>query len=105
MVRALTKGWILSDAGDHWTVKLGVRDVEGHLNTAKRKRATALSGRVLGLLAAVLVVLVFAGKLRFCRLSFFWGLCMELRLPGSLLACCRDLGLPLLLLFGPRKCP
>ena len=71
------KEWILSDAGDKWTVKLGTRDLGGHLDTTYRKRNTTLAGRVLGLLAAVLVVMAlpldFAGKLRVLRTKFLPG--------------------------------
>ena len=30
------KGWVLSDAGDRWTVKLDVRDLGGHLDSTFR---------------------------------------------------------------------
>ena len=71
------RDWILSDAGDKWTVKLDVRDLGGHLDTTYRRRAATLAGRVLGLLAAVLVVMAlpldFAGKLRILRTKFLPG--------------------------------
>ena len=71
------KNWVLSDAGDKWTVKLDVRDLERHLDTTYRRRAATLVGRVLGLLAAVLVVMAlpldFAGKLRVLRTKFLPG--------------------------------
>ena len=73
VVRGLMKDWILSDSGNRWSVK----DLGGHLDTAPRRRAVTLSGRVLGLLVAVLVVmalpLTFAGKLRVLRTKFLPG--------------------------------
>ena len=62
------KDWVLYDAMDKWTVRLDVRDLEGHLGSIHRRRATTLVARVLGLLGAILVVMAlpldFAGKLR-----------------------------------------
>ena len=67
-VRSLMKDWVLSDSGDRWSVKLDTRDLGGHLDTTHRRRNFTLAGRVVGLLAAVLVVMAlpldFAGKLR-----------------------------------------
>ena len=69
------KEWILSETGDKWSAKLDVRDLEGHLDTTHKRRATTLIGRVLGLLGALLVVmslpLTFTGKLRVLCLKFF----------------------------------
>ena len=77
VVRGLMKIWILSDAGDKWSVKLDTRDLEGHLDTTYRRRNTTLAGRVLGLLAAALVFMAlpldFAGKLRILRTKFLPG--------------------------------
>ena len=68
---------MLSDAGDKWTVRLDVRDLEGHLDTTDRRRATTLVPRVLGLLGGILVVVAlpldFAGKLRALRTKFLPG--------------------------------
>ena len=76
-VRGLMKDWVLSDAGDKWTVKLDTRDMGGHLDTTRRRRNSTLAGRVVGLLAAVLVVMAlpldFAGKLRVLRTKFLPG--------------------------------
>ena len=41
------KDSILSDAGDKWTVKLDTRDMEGHLDTAYRRRAAGFLARLL----------------------------------------------------------
>ena len=51
-VRGLMKGWVISDTGDKWTVKLDTRDLLGHLDTTRRRRNSTLAGRVVGLLAA-----------------------------------------------------
>ena len=71
------KDWVLSDSGDMWSVKLDVRDLGGHLDTAHRRRATTLTGRVAELLSAILVVmalpLTFAGKLGILRTKFLPG--------------------------------
>ena len=48
---------ILSESGDKWSVKLDTRYLGGHLDTTFRRRNATLAGRVLGLLAAVLVVI------------------------------------------------
>ena len=102
------KDWILSDAGDKWSVKLDSRDLGGPLDTTYRRRVAPLAGRVLGLLAAVLVVMAFpldfVGKLRILLTRF---------LPGALhafeaLRICffvsfRDFGLPLCLRSGERR--
>ena len=65
---------ILSESGDKWSVKLDTRDLGGHLDTTFRRRNATLAGRVLGLLAAVLVVIAlplgFASKLRVLRTKF-----------------------------------
>ena len=77
VVRGLMKEWVLSEAGDKWSVKLDTRDLEGHLDTTHRRRNSTLAGRVVGLLAAVLVVMAlpldFAGKLGVLRTKFLPG--------------------------------
>ena len=77
VVRRLIKGWVLSDGGDRWSVKLDTRDLGGHLDTTCRRRNSTLAGRVLWLLNAVLVVMAlpldFAGKLRILRTKFLPG--------------------------------
>ena len=35
-VRSDMRGWIVTDEGDKWSVKLDVRDLGGHLGTAFR---------------------------------------------------------------------
>ena len=67
----------MSAAGDKWSVKLDTRDLGGHLDITCRKRSATLTGRVLGVLTAVLVVralpLDFAGKLTVLRTKFLPG--------------------------------
>ena len=76
-VRSLMKDWVLSDSGDRWSVKLDTRDLGGHLDTTHRRRNFTLAGRVVGLLAAVLVVMAlpldFAGKPRILKTKFLPG--------------------------------
>ena len=77
VVRGLMKDWVLSDAGDKWSVKLDTRDLGGHLDTTYRRRNATLAGRVLGLLVAVLVVMAlpldFASKMRVLMAKFLPG--------------------------------
>ena len=42
-VRAEMRGWVLSDEGHKWTVKLDVRDLGGHLDTTLRGWSSTLS--------------------------------------------------------------
>ena len=64
-MRALLKDFVLPDAGDRWSVKLDLRALGGHLGTTYGRRATSLSGRVVALLAAILVVVALL--LDFCQ--------------------------------------
>ena len=52
--RNLMRAWVISDAGDRWSVD--VRDLGGHLDTTFRGRAATLVGRVLVFLARILLV-------------------------------------------------
>ena len=45
-VRSDMKGWIVSGAGNKWTVRLDVRDLGGHLDSTLRARATTLGYRI-----------------------------------------------------------
>ena len=45
-VRSEMRGWVLSDEGDRWTVKLDVRDLGRHLDTTLRGWSSTLSLRV-----------------------------------------------------------
>ena len=41
-VRGDMKHWLVSGAGDKWSVKLDVRDLAGHLDATRRARAGTL---------------------------------------------------------------
>ena len=58
------KGWLVSDAGDKWTVKLDVRDLGGHLDSTERARATTLDYRIAAVVPKVPSVSVI--PLGFC---------------------------------------
>ena len=45
-VRNDMKGWVVSDTGDRWTVKLGVRDLGRHLDSTFSAGATTLGYRI-----------------------------------------------------------
>ena len=45
-VRVEMRGWVLSDEGHKWTVKLDVRDLGGYLDTTLRRWVSTLSLRV-----------------------------------------------------------
>ena len=70
-VRSDMKGWVVSDAGDRWTVKLDVRDLGGHLDSTFRARATTLGYRIAAAVPRVPSVAVlpldFCGRLRILR--------------------------------------
>ena len=65
------KGWLVSDTGDKWSVKLDVRDLGGHLDSTLRARATTLGYRIAAVVPRVPSVSVFpldfCGKLRVLR--------------------------------------
>ena len=67
-VRAEMRGWVLSDEGDKWTVKLDVRDLGGHLDTTVRWWSATLSVRVRLVISRLDLVfalpLVFYGRIR-----------------------------------------
>ena len=42
-VRVAMRGWVLSDEGHKWTVKLDVRDLGGHLDTTLREWSSTSS--------------------------------------------------------------
>ena len=70
-VRRDMKGWVVSDAGDRWTVKLDVRDLGGHLYSTLRARAATLGYRISAAVPRVHSVAVlpldFCGRLRILR--------------------------------------
>ena len=78
-VRKDMKGWVVTDAGDKWSVRLDVRDLGGHLDSTFRARAVTLNSRMSAVLPRVRAVAVlpldFVGKLRVLR---------TMHLPGAL---------------------
>ena len=71
--------WVVSDAGDKWSVRLDVRDLGGHLDSTYRARAVTLGFRMAAAIPRVRAVAVlpldFVGRLRILR---------TMHLPGSL---------------------
>ena len=65
------KGWVVSDTGDRWTVKLDVRDLGGDLDSTFTARATTLGYHIAAAVPRVPSVSVlpfdFCGKLRILR--------------------------------------
>ena len=45
-VRSDMKCWVVSDAGDQWSVRLDIRDLGGHLDSTFRARAVTLGFRM-----------------------------------------------------------
>ena len=85
VVRRDMKEWVISDQGEHWSVKLDVRDVGGYLDTTERAWGRTLVAWVLAVLGVVWLVsalpLDYRGKLRVLRTPCtFLLLCMVLRL-------------------------
>ena len=50
------KFWVVSDAGDKWSVRLDIRDLDGHLDSTFRARAVTLGFRVIAALPRVRAV-------------------------------------------------
>ena len=40
------RNWVISDEWDKWSVKLDVGDLEGHLGSTPRHRASTIASRV-----------------------------------------------------------
>ena len=95
VVRNLMKAWVISNAGDRWSVKLDVKDLGGHLDTTFRGRAATLYSGGFGF------TLVDLG---FCVLSSCLVPCMVLRLLLFPLGCLGGLGLLSSRLFGLGRC-
>ena len=68
------KGWLISDGGDQWSVKLDVRDLGGHLDVTYRSWGCTLAARVRAVLKVMWLVsalpLDYDGKLRILRTKF-----------------------------------
>ena len=77
--RSDMKCWVVSDAGDKWSVRLDVRDLGGHLDSTFRARAVTLGFRMAAAIPRVRAVAVlpldFVGRLRVLR---------TMHLPGAL---------------------
>ena len=78
-VRSDMKCWVVSDAGDQWSVRLDIRDLGGHLDSTFRARAVTLDFRMTAAIHRVRAVAVlpldFVGRLRILR---------TMHLPGAL---------------------
>ena len=68
------RGWVLSDEGHRWTVKLDVRDLGGHLDTTLRGWSSTLSLRVRLVISRLDLIfalpLDFYGRVRIVRAMF-----------------------------------
>ena len=69
-VRGAMRGWVVSDEGHRWSVKLDVRDLGGHLDTIFHGWSSTLASRVR--LVVSRLVLVFALPLDFHGRCFAW---------------------------------
>ena len=85
-VRSDMRGWIVTDEGDRWSVRLDVRDLGGHLDTTFRGWSATLAKRVRLVIARLVLIFVlpleFHGRLRVTETLLFLVLCMGLRLPS-----------------------
>ena len=74
VVRVEMRGWVLSDEGHRWTVKLDVRDLGGHLDTTLRGWSSTLSLRVRLVISRLDLIfalpLDFYGRVRIVRAMF-----------------------------------
>ena len=76
-VRIDMRGWVVSDEGHRWSVKLDVRDLGGHLDTAFHGWSSTLASRVRLVISRLF--LVFALPLDFpVRLRGFFVPCLFL---------------------------
>ena len=100
-VRSDMRGWVVTDEGDRWSVKLDVRDIGRHLDTTFQGWFATLAARVRLVIARLVLIFVlpldFHGELRLFGLCQFLVLFMELKLPFSVCVSC---ALPFFVLFG-----
>ena len=77
VVRSSTRGWVVSDEGHRWSVKLDVRDLGGHLDTTFHGWSSTLASRVRLVISRSVLVsalpLDFHGRLRVLRSMFIPG--------------------------------
>ena len=71
------RGWIVTDEGDKWSIKLDVRDLGGHLDTTFRGWSSTLASRARLVIARLVIIFVlpldFYGSLRVIRSMFIPG--------------------------------
>ena len=76
-VHSAMRGWVVSDEGHRWSVKLDVRDLGGHLDTSFRGWSSTLASRVRLVISRLVLVfalpLDFHGRLRVLRSMFILG--------------------------------
>ena len=76
-VRGSMRGWVVSDEGHQWSVKLDVRDLGGHLDTTFHGWSSTLASRVRLVISRLILVsalpLDFHGRLRVLRSMFIPG--------------------------------
>ena len=77
VVRGSMRGWVVSDEGHQWSVKLDVRDLGGHLDTTFHGWSSTLASRVRLVVSRLVLVsalpLDFHGRLRVLRSMFIPG--------------------------------
>ena len=77
VVRGDMRGWVVSDEGHQWSVKLDVRDLGGHLDTTFHGWSSTLASRVRLVISRLALVsalpLDFHGRLRVLRSMFIPG--------------------------------
>ena len=77
VVRSNVRGWVVSDEGHQWSVKLDVRDLGGHLDTTFHGWSSTLASRVRRVVSRLVLVsalpLDFHGRLRVLRSMFIPG--------------------------------
>ena len=72
-VRSDMRRWVVTDEGDHWSVKLDVRDLEGHLDSTFRGWSARVRLVIARLVLIFALPLDFHGRLRVIRSMFIPG--------------------------------
>ena len=76
-VRSDMRGWVVTDEGDRWSVKLDVRDLGGPLSTTFRGWSATLAAWVRLVIARLVLIFVlpldFHGRLRVIKTMFIPG--------------------------------
>ena len=86
VVRKDMRGWVVTDEGDRWTVKLDIRDLGGHLDTTFRGWSSTLATRVRVAIARLVVVFCIASSFSLsfgCSSEYVYSWCLawDWRLP------------------------